>query len=197
MQDREPQREHACGRLIRLDIPADAPLSISQDALWSSLLNSPQLPTYLDLNRQRLLAAYSLATAFLDSHSIPYSPASAGHFVMINLARFLPTPPGATPSAAELHQLELQLMHEMIAQGVYVAPGVSYAMEGAGHFRLTFSLKREALVVSPSHSLARTACLCLLTVRTPPRRRLACAGSSASSASRPVPCSMAHSLDLG
>ena len=117
-----------------------------QDALWSSLLNSSQLSTYLDLNRQRLLTAYSLVTAFLDSHGIAYNSVSAGHFVMIDLAGFLPSRSPST--AAALTKAELELMHMMIDQGVYVAPGTTYAMQRPGHFRLTFSLKREALVVS-------------------------------------------------
>jgi hypothetical protein len=71
---------------------------------------------------------------------------------MIDLSRFLPASRSGDATVAALTQAELELMHMMIDQGVYVAPGTSYAMQKPGHFRLTFSLKREALVVGSVHS---------------------------------------------
>lgn len=122
----------------------------AQDALWSSLLTSPLLPTYLSLNRSALLAAYTLATSFLASHAIPFTPASAGHFVMADLARFLPSAARPTASTEEQAADELGLMHRLVDGGVYVAPGTTYAMRRAGWFRVTFSVERVVLVVSQS-----------------------------------------------
>lgn len=57
----------------------------TQDALFSSLLLSPSLSTFLTLNQQRLSAAHARATAFLRAHNVPYRPASAGHFIWVDL----------------------------------------------------------------------------------------------------------------
>lgn len=59
------------------------------DILWSALLTSPDLATYLDKNRQKLLRAYTYVTAWLDVHGIPYTPANAGHFVLVDFRAFV------------------------------------------------------------------------------------------------------------
>lgn len=75
--------------LERQRLAADAgPL---QDMLWSSLLlDDPSLSTFLTLNLSRLRAAYARTVAFLSLHAIPFRPAEAGHFVWIDLTRYLP-----------------------------------------------------------------------------------------------------------
>ena len=65
-------------------------ISSPADALWSSLLLDPVgLPDFLQLNQSKLAEAYSAATSFLNVHSIPYRKCNAGHFIFIDLRRFL------------------------------------------------------------------------------------------------------------
>lgn len=67
-------------------------ISSVSDALWSSLLmNRVELPIYLRLNQQALADAYTLATTWLKKHSIPYRASNAGHFIMIDLRKWLPS----------------------------------------------------------------------------------------------------------
>lgn len=66
-------------------------ISSASDILWSSLLLDPvALPTYLEMNRSRLAQAYQHAIRFLEEHEITYRPSNAGHFVWIDLRRYLP-----------------------------------------------------------------------------------------------------------
>jgi len=66
-------------------------ISSASDILWSSLLLDPvALPTYLEMNRSRLAQAYQHAISFLEQHEISYRPSNAGHFVWIDLRRYLP-----------------------------------------------------------------------------------------------------------
>lgn len=67
-------------------------LFLVQDALWSGLLlDSVNLPLYIESNRTLLASSYLAAITFLDSHDIPYRPSNAGHFIWIDLRRHLPT----------------------------------------------------------------------------------------------------------
>jgi hypothetical protein len=66
-------------------------ISSASDILWSSLLLDPiALPFYLEMNRSRLSQAYGTAIEFLEKHRIPYRPSNAGHFVWIDLRKYLP-----------------------------------------------------------------------------------------------------------
>lgn len=114
----------------------------TQDALWSALLASNKLDEYLIQNRSALLSAYSLTASFLDSHDIAYRPASAGHFLAIDLSPYLgPSPASASATTAG----EVDLMNRLVNAGVYIGPGYCYRFAGKGTFRLTFSLRREWL----------------------------------------------------
>ncbi|KAK4699704.1 hypothetical protein P7C70_g6555, partial [Phenoliferia sp. Uapishka_3] len=120
------------GMLMKIGSPVDA--------LWSGLLSSSSLPTYLKLNQERLASAYEFVTTWLRTHRIPYRPCHAGHFILIDLR-------GHLPHAEPKLKAELALLGKFVDAGVYLGPGFSYAVETEGFFRLTFSIKRELLLV--------------------------------------------------
>ncbi|GAA5915988.1 hypothetical protein JCM6882_003488 [Rhodosporidiobolus microsporus] len=119
-------------------------ISSAADILWSSLLLDPvALPTYLALNQSLLSTAYARATAFLDLHCIPYRPSSAGHFVWIDLRRFLPTvAEGEGDVRASEEERETALATRLMQNGVNLARGSAYCGT-PGFFRLTFTLRAD------------------------------------------------------
>lgn len=97
-----------------------------QDALWSGLLlDSVALPHYLSLNRSRLSSAYSRATSFLKAHGISYRPAQAGHFVWINLSKFLPTVDDEGNALEDMVEREEVLARRLLRNGVNLVRLVS------------------------------------------------------------------------
>lgn len=111
-----------------------------QDVLWSNLLLDPVgLPTYLALNKARLGEAYRRATAFLQKHDIPYRPAHAGHFVWIDLRRYLPeSDEEGTPLVGEAER-EVELVKRFLTHGINLVRRASLS-----HFLIcTSSLSRH------------------------------------------------------
>ncbi|GAA5891126.1 hypothetical protein JCM5296_004900 [Sporobolomyces johnsonii] len=119
-------------------------ISSASDILWSSLLLDPvALPAYLELNRARLAGAYRTATAFLDSHGIAYRPSNAGHFIWIDLRRFLPARSEAGEVLEDGVAREEELANRFLRHGVNVARGTAYSHAIPGFFRLTFTLRPD------------------------------------------------------
>lgn len=112
-------------------------ISSPADSMWSSLLASAELPDYIRKNQEALGEAYAYVTSWLRDRSIPYRPANAGHFVLIDLRKFC-----ASPASVNA---EIALAQEMLQGGVYLGPGFSYAVNQPGWFRLTFSIDRQLL----------------------------------------------------
>ncbi|BGP41492.1 hypothetical protein JCM10449v2_005480 [Rhodotorula kratochvilovae] len=110
-------------------------VSSAADALFSSLLLSPSLPAFLSLNQARLAAAYARATAFLAAQGVPYRPASAGHFVWVDLRAWLPRGKGDAEGEAVLAQA-------LWSAGVNLGRGTAYGGE-PGWFRLTFTVRED------------------------------------------------------
>ncbi|BGP33386.1 hypothetical protein JCM10296v2_005186 [Rhodotorula toruloides] len=143
------------------------------DILWSALLESPELPDYLAKNRQALSRAYKYVTAWLEAHELPYTPANAGHFVLVDFRAHIEKVPlddeaegsvdGATGSTDEADspaarrkdddeagqfKQEIAFLNKLVDAGVYLGPGFSYACPEPGFFRLTFSIRRMELEVA-------------------------------------------------
>ncbi|KAM0749544.1 PLP-dependent transferase [Meredithblackwellia eburnea MCA 4105] len=112
-------------------------LSSPADALWSALLNSPKLSTYIFENQRKLSEAYKLTTSFLKGHNIPYRKSHAALFVLIDLRAFLDR---------EADNPELEVVARFVKEGVYVSNGAAYSVKELGHFRLTFSADRPRLL---------------------------------------------------
>ncbi|GAA5983427.1 hypothetical protein JCM11641_007845 [Rhodosporidiobolus odoratus] len=137
------------------------------DILWSALLNSPDFPTYLSLNRRALSNAYAYLTSWLKAHNIPYRPANAGHFVLADLRHFVRKVGKVeqTESGQEgepTRDQEIAFLNKLVEEAkVYWAPGFSYAVSQYGFFRVTFSIHRREQEVA----LARVEKLCDLKAK--------------------------------
>ncbi|BGP54406.1 hypothetical protein JCM8202v2_001984 [Rhodotorula sphaerocarpa] len=122
------------------------------DILWSALLTSTELPSYLAQNRHALMGAYTYLTNWLKAHDFKYMPAHAGHFVLVDFReqvekiarRNEPTP--ASDGGRFRH--EISLLNQFIDNGVCINPGFSFACPVPGFFRITFCIRREELEVA-------------------------------------------------
>ncbi|KAM0755853.1 PLP-dependent transferase [Meredithblackwellia eburnea MCA 4105] len=119
-------------------------ISSAADILWSGLLLDPvALPTYVDRNRALLAESYQRAVSFLKTHNIPYRKSNAGHFIFIDLRRFLPSTDAEGKAIESAVAQEEELYNCFMRKGVIVARGTAYCMPEAGWFRLTFTLRPD------------------------------------------------------
>ncbi|BGP49569.1 hypothetical protein JCM10450v2_005463 [Rhodotorula kratochvilovae] len=130
------------------------------DILWSALLTSPDLDTYLALNRTALSRAYAFLTAWLRAHDLPYTPANAGHFVLVDFrAHFAKAERAQVEGGQEKYACEIGFLNKVVDSGVYM--GFSYAVDAPGFFRMTFSIRRHELDIA----LGRLEKLCGLSAK--------------------------------
>ncbi|KDN39234.1 PLP-dependent transferase [Tilletiaria anomala UBC 951] len=121
-----------------------AMVSSAADALWSALLHDDAfLPWFIETNRQRLSDAYETCKAWCMRMGIAYTPSNAGHFMLVDLAPFLPTTLDGTKLNCE--ESETALWAKFLDHGVALTPGFNYHHPKTGTFRITFSLERPAL----------------------------------------------------
>jgi len=132
-----------------------------QDSLWSALLTSPELPAYLSLNRRALSRAYAFCTAWLRAQALPYTPAHAGHFVLVDWRAHIDKVELQDGDGLSAFAKEFAFLEQLVAGGVYLGPGFSYAVDEPGFFRMTFSLRRHELVLA----LERLETLCGLPAK--------------------------------
>lgn len=122
--------------------------------LFTSLINNKEyLNWFLTENRSRLTKTYNYVTEYLQHHEIPYVASNAGHFLLIDLRKFL-VPKRASNGSSNDVQLDSRgkpltperiLSNRFIENGVLVAPGSQYHHPNEGFFRLTFSLEPQTL----------------------------------------------------
>lgn len=113
------------------------------DRLWSGLLlDEVQLPLYIKMNKQRMSDAYRTATNWLERHEIPFRPANAGHFIVMDLSRFLSYVDNSGRKLSPV-EAEEQLANRLMLGGVNVARGAAYSFPTSGWFRLTFTLRSD------------------------------------------------------
>ncbi|PWN34512.1 PLP-dependent transferase [Meira miltonrushii] len=128
--------------------------------LFASLLNDRKyLAWFLQENRRRLTITFDKVTEFLSHHGIPFVPSNAGHFLLIDLQKYLSDgeqkrdgiagQEAATGQESELTP-ERELTHKFIEGGVMLAPGSQYHYPAPGFFRMTFSIEPQALQVGLS-----------------------------------------------
>ncbi|TKA55526.1 hypothetical protein B0A53_02702 [Rhodotorula sp. CCFEE 5036] len=132
------------------------------DILWSALLNSDELPSYLARNQRVLSRAYTYLTTWLQAHHLPYTPANAGHFVLVDFRKHVEAiadervlekgeEPGRRETDAEesgRFKHEIVLLNRLVDGGVYLGPGFSYACADPGFFRVTFCIRRKELEIA-------------------------------------------------
>ncbi|MCO5549758.1 hypothetical protein L7F22_003231 [Adiantum nelumboides] len=147
--------------------------------LFASLLNDRKyLDWFLHENRRRLTITFDKVTEFLSHHEIPFIPSNAGHFLLIDLQKYLskdenerksplPSKELATGQEGVLEEAmstikiataengkeltpERELTYKFLEGGVMLAPGSQYHYPTPGFFRLTFSIEPKALQVGLS-----------------------------------------------
>lgn len=107
-------------------------VSAPADALFSALLNDEDFyPRFVDTNRRRLAEAYEVAKTWCQKHRIPYKPANAGHFILVDLSAFCTD--------------AMQLWATALNHRVCITPASNYHLLRDGWFRITFSLQQEIL----------------------------------------------------
>ncbi|GAA5987548.1 hypothetical protein JCM10908_002003 [Rhodotorula pacifica] len=132
------------------------------DILWSALLNSDELPSYIAQNQRALSRAYTYLTTWLMAHDLPYTPANAGHFILVDFREHVGAiaregtleegkeSPRREKDAEESGRFrdEIVLLNRFVDGGVYMGPGFSYACPEPGFFRITFCIRRRELEIA-------------------------------------------------
>lgn len=123
------------GKLYMVSSPADA--------LFSHLLNDEAFyDEFVETNQRRLTEAYELVKAWCLHHKIPYKKSNAGHFLLVDLTRFLPQSIGEDSTPLAEGEQETALWSRALKERICITPGSNYAIKPIGWFRLTFSLQR-------------------------------------------------------
>lgn len=124
------------------------------DSLWSTLLNDQDfLPIFLEKNQCKLREAYEYATTWFNFHGLPYIPACAGHFVMVDLRPVLSDIDrygvllGVTPEHS-MREREAALSAFLLSHKVTIKPGSGCHALESGWFRFTFSVRRDFMDVA-------------------------------------------------
>lgn len=121
---------------------------LTQDALWSAVLNDEKLlQEYITEAQARAADAYSFVEGWLDRLDIKHGNPVAGHFVWIDLRKYLPTHNEEGQVLQTGKERELEICRHLLEANVFITPGSSYHSPKAGFFRLTFTLRREYLSV--------------------------------------------------
>ncbi|GAA98583.1 uncharacterized protein L969DRAFT_95185 [Mixia osmundae IAM 14324] len=123
-------------------------ISSPADALFSKLISTPaDLDWFISTNQLRLAQAYEFSTKWLKKHGVPYRQANAGHFLWIDLRKFMPTCDNEGKDLSCEADRESQLFINLLEHGVYIAPGSFYHASQPGFFRITFSVVQEVMQV--------------------------------------------------
>jgi 1-aminocyclopropane-1-carboxylate synthase 1/2/6 len=114
--------------------------------LWANWIRDTEyLEWYLKENRRRSSMAYDFVTDWLRKQQVEYVPACAGHFLLIDLTRFLKPKDGDDDSLESRRKAEAELGNALIKQRVFVAPGAQYEHAVPGWFRFTFTSERHGM----------------------------------------------------
>ena len=112
---------------------------VCQVQLTPLLADSAFMSAFHDESRRRLRASYEAATTLLRSHRIPFLPASAGLFLMLDLRQWLPPSQSAEGrDASSPWASERKLFDALLGAGVLMTPGRDCAMPEPGFFRCCF-----------------------------------------------------------
>ncbi|BFZ63142.1 hypothetical protein YB2330_004262 [Saitoella coloradoensis] len=116
-------------------------ISSAADLLWRSVLEDKEyLNFFIEANKERLAASYEKCAEFLRQTGIPYKPSNAGHFVWVDLRRFM-------PNANDSLEAEQKLTDKLLKTGVYMATGESFYTEEHGWYRVTFSVDEKTMML--------------------------------------------------
>ncbi|CAG9950552.1 unnamed protein product [Clonostachys rosea f. rosea IK726] len=125
--------------------------------MWAAMLEDRTwLKGFLETKLMLMKENYQIATSFCRDHGIPFYEANAGLFLWLDLRHLLllhATSKGdgdnvlATkpPNAKVLQERENEIIDLCLRNGVMIAPGHVYMPEEYGWFRMTFTVKKDAL----------------------------------------------------
>lgn len=88
-------------------------------------MDDVELEHYLKTNMTRVRQAYDRAVAFLEKHKIPFVPSSAGHFVWIDLRRWMPAKDKDGQPFKNADDQETRLWLELLEGGICAWLGVT------------------------------------------------------------------------
>ncbi|MCO5590279.1 hypothetical protein L7F22_044248 [Adiantum nelumboides] len=121
-------------------------VSSPADALFCALVdNQCVYDDFIRTNQARMAQAYSVIARWCEFHEISMKQCTAGHFVLVDLTRFLPDHVDGEP-LADLPAREGALWTSFLSHAVCLTPGSNYHCTRYGTFRLTFTLRRIALL---------------------------------------------------
>jgi 1-aminocyclopropane-1-carboxylate synthase len=103
-------------RIFRTLAPMSMQLKVSSpaDVVFSTLLNSDYLSTFLETNRQRLGEAQAFVRSWFEERGVMVRPCHAGHFVWIDMGTRL-----SILDTAE----EMAIFQRSLDGGVYIVSG--------------------------------------------------------------------------
>jgi aspartate/methionine/tyrosine aminotransferase len=116
---------------VGLALASNTQISALATIFVTSLLESPELDSLIELNSRRLSAAYAKLTSFFRKHSVPYVPCNAGLYVFAKLAH-----------RATTWEDEAYMVLQLKEAGVVVSAGRAYHVpEGEkGWMRVGFAV---------------------------------------------------------
>ena len=103
----------------------------------ATMLQPEWRDAYLQVHKERLHQAYSLARQTLESSGVKVAQAEAGLCLWLDLRQFLPTL--SSQAEMELYEYLLRLYR------VHISPGAAFKTPTAGFFRLCFSQPTQVL----------------------------------------------------
>ncbi|KAG9119547.1 hypothetical protein FRC07_005388 [Ceratobasidium sp. 392] len=122
------------------------PMSSASDALFTRVLSDVSFRDwFLEENRRRLSKAFEVVGDWCTYHKLPFVPASAGVFFVVDLAPLLGrvASPGATA-----YEQTVAGFRAMQNAGVYIVPMTISADPVVTRYRMTFTLPPETMLLA-------------------------------------------------
>ncbi|CEL63395.1 hypothetical protein RSOLAG1IB_12651 [Rhizoctonia solani AG-1 IB] len=118
------------------------PVGSATDALFTQVLGDIEFREwFLEENRKRLAIAFERVGDWCTFHKLPFVPASAGVFFIVNLDPVLP--PAPTP-----YERAVKGFQKMRDAGVYLVP-TSISEDAVGtRYRMTFTLPPDTMALA-------------------------------------------------
>ncbi|KAG8718186.1 hypothetical protein FRC09_013039, partial [Ceratobasidium sp. 395] len=120
------------------------PMSSASDALFTRVLSDVSFRDwFLEENRRRLSKAFEVVGDWCTFHKLPFVPASAGVFFVVDLAPILERVASANATAYERTVAGFKAMQDA---GVYIVPMTVSADPVVTKFRMTFTLPPDTML---------------------------------------------------
>ncbi|KAG9124277.1 hypothetical protein FRC07_012158 [Ceratobasidium sp. 392] len=122
------------------------PMSSASDALFTRVLSDVSFCNwFLEENRRRLSKAFEIVGDWCTYHELPFVPASAGVFFVVDLAPLLGRVAGPGATAYEQTIAGFRAMQDA---GVYIVPMTISADPIVTRYRMTFTLPPDTMLLA-------------------------------------------------